>query len=382
MKRRSSPRRSRRLSDVGERGLVGRLEQLLPTEPRWVVVGRGDDDAAAIDCGGTDLLLLTCDVQDEGRHFRREWIDPHTLGRRAAAVNLSDIAAMGGEPRAALVSLLLPRELELSWFDGIMRGLGERLNEFGAALVGGNLSRSAQRITVDVALLGRVTRRHLIRRRGARPGDRILVSGWPGESAAGLELLARGVRRGSLQRGFLDPEPRVAAGRLLAAHGVTSMIDVSDGLATDLLSLCDASGVDAEVDASRLPVSTALLRAAMRMRGSAGNSAGRTARSAPGASQRSRPGRGGAASPARHDAWRWVMQGGEAYELVCTAPARRVPALARALRARLRLPLTDIGVILPARSGRWLIRAGRRERLSAQGYDHFSDRSTRARPAS
>ena len=342
---RSPPSRTRgavsRLYDLGETGLIARLSRLVPAEPRWVVVGRGADDAAALDCGGKHLILITCDVQDEGRHFQRAWVDPRTLGRRAAAVNLSDIAAMGGEPRAALASLLLPPDLAVGYFDALMRGLGERLAEFGAVLVGGNLSRSARRITVDVTLLGRVERARLVRRSGARPGDRILVTGRPGESAAGLALLQRGVRHGALQQRCLDPEPRVLAGRVLAAGGVTSMIDVSDGLATDLLRLCDASGVGAEVHLDSLPLSTTLQRAAKRV---------------------------------RQPAWRWVLHGGEAYELLCTAPARRIRALRRALGSRMRLPLTEIGVILPARQERWLWRDGKREPLVGLGYEHFARR--------
>ncbi|MFQ5601305.1 MAG: thiamine-phosphate kinase [Candidatus Krumholzibacteriia bacterium] len=331
-----------RLSDAGEAGLIERLEALLPAEPRWVVVGRGEDDAAALDLGGDHLTLLTCDVQCEGRHFRREWLTPRDLGRRAAAVNLSDIAAMGGEPRAALVSLMLPSRLEVRFYDDLMRGLGEHLAEHGAAVVGGNLSQSAGRIAVDVTLLGRVRRTRLVRRSGARPGDRILVSGWPGEGAAGLALLRkRAPDIGGLQKRFLDPTPRVAEGRRLAAAGARSMIDISDGLATDLLHLCDASGVDAEIDLARLPFTTALRRAATRLR-------------AP--------------------AWKWVLHGGEAYELLCTAPARRVGRLRRVLAQTSGLPLAEIGVILPAGEGRWLIRDGRRQPLVSSGYQHFGSR--------
>jgi thiamine-monophosphate kinase len=346
MQRSSSARRGRRragarsavatLADLGETRLIERLGSLLPREPGWVLVGRGEDDTAVLEGPGRHLTLLTCDVQEEGRHFERSWIDPRTLGRRAAAVNLSDIAAMGGEPRVALASLMLPADLEVRWFDGIMRGLGERLAAYGAALVGGNLSQTAQRLAIDITLLGRVTRRRLTRRRGARPGDRILVTGWPGESAAGLALLQARTSRGKLQRRHLDPEPRVRAGQALAAGGVTAMIDISDGIATDLCHLCDASGVDAEVDLSSVPVSAVMRRAATRL---------------------------GA------DAHAWILDGGEAYELLCTAPPRRAARLRRALGD---LPLTDIGVVLPARSGRWLLHDTDRHPLRAGGYEHFA----------
>jgi thiamine-monophosphate kinase len=332
--------RALRLGDAGEWGLLGRLAQLLPPEPDWVALGRGDD-TAALDLGGEALLLLTCDVQVEGRHFRRQQLPPHLLGRRAAAVNLSDIAAMGGTPRAALVSMLLPPALEVAYFDAVVRGLGEHLAEHGAHVVGGNLSASS-RLAVDVSLLGTVARPHLVRRSGARPGDRILVTGWPGESAAGLALLRRlskpGLDLGGLVRRHQDPTPRVAEGAALAAGGVSAMVDVSDGLAADLLHLCDASRVGAEVDLAQVPISAALRRAAQVLR-------------AP--------------------AWRWALHGGEDYELLCTAAPARVPALRRALAALSGLPLVDIGSVLPAAEGRWLRRDGRRLPLPERGYQHF-----------
>ena len=134
------------LSSIGEMALLGRLGSLLPREPRWVRVGRGADDAAVLDLGGDTLALLTCDVQLEGRHFRRDWLDAYQIGRRAASVNLSDIAAMGGEPQAALVSLMLPGSFPVRDFNALMRGVGDRLFEYGAAVVGGNLAQSARDI--------------------------------------------------------------------------------------------------------------------------------------------------------------------------------------------------------------------------------------------
>lgn len=341
--------RKRRLEDVGEWGLLARLGALLPPEPRWVEVGRGRDDCAVLDLGGRERLLLTCDVQLEGRHFRRAWMPPRMLGRRAASVNLSDVAAMGGRPRAALVSLLLPADLDVGYFDAVMRGIGERLHAFGAAVVGGNLAQSARSIAVDVALLGTVAPHRFVQRAGARPGDRILVTGWPGESAAGMSLLrARGRTRTlstadarRLTRRHLDPTPRVHEGAALAAGGATAMVDVSDGLAADLLHLCDASGVGAEVHVARLPVSLALQRAA--------------------AARRVR-------------AWRWTLFGGEDYELVCTAPAARVAALKRAVHRADGTLLHEIGVIVPR--DRVLVHPdGKRTALAPAGWQHFSNQA-------
>jgi thiamine-monophosphate kinase len=317
------------------------------------------DDPAVLDLGTSEHVIVTCDLQLEGRHFRRDWITPRQIGRRAAAVNLSDVAAMGGSPRAAVVSLLLPARLAVAEFDAILRGLGERLAEHGAALVGGNLARSRNLVSVDLTLLGTVSSAALVRRSGARPGDRILVTGWPGESAAGRALLSRAARKRRpirkpagppdlaptharrLIRRHLDPSPRVREGQLLAAGGATAMIDASDGLAADLARLMAASRVGAEVDADRLPVSPALERAAAAI---------------------------------RFPAWRWTWDGGEDYELLCTAPPGRVAPLRDAIGEATGVPLTEIGVVRPAAHGAWLRRAGRRVRFAARGYDHFRRR--------
>ena len=339
-------RRSRTVAEVGERALIERLGALQAPEPLWVRVGRGADDCAALDLGGRDWTLVTCDAQVEGTHFRRDWIDPRTLGRRAASVNLSDIAAMGGEPRAAVVSLLLPRSLELRFYDALMRGLSKQLEAHGAALVGGNLARSRRNITVDVTLLGRVRPERCVRRSGARIGDRVLVTGSPGESGAGLVRLQRGARRRDrLLRRFLDPEPRVQAGGILGAAGVTAMIDVSDGLAPDLIQLCGASNVGARLDAACLPVSTLLRNAARRLEKSSLD---------------------------------LVLYGGEDYELLCTAPARRVATLQRRLRRSTNLQLTEIGEIRPAIEGVCLQSDDGMVPLQQRGFEHFGSRPPRS----
>ena len=343
MKRRLANRRHpatrlARVGKLGENALIRRLEALLPAEPRWVRVGRGLDDVAVLE-SARGLLLLTCDTQVEGRHFRRDWITPRALGRRAAAVNLSDIAAMGGRPMAAVVALQMPGTLPVRFYDELMRGLGEELDGHGVPIVGGNLAR-ARHLSIDVTLLGTIAGKHVVRRSGARPGDRVLVTGAPGEAAAGLSILRGGKpRRGetTLVRRFLQPIPRVREGQSLAAGGATSMIDLSDGLARDLLRVCDASGVGVEIDASALPTSGALRRAARRL---------------------------------GVHVEEWILSGGESYELLCTAPPRAVPGLQRRL-STLGVALTDIGGIHPARHGRWLRHGTRRVPLRARGFDHF-----------
>ena len=315
--------------------MIARLGALLPAPPRWVKAGAGTDDTAIVDIGADALWLFTCDVQCEGTHFDRRWIDAFTLGRRAAAVNLSDIAAMGGAPRLALVSLLLPPRLPVRFFDDVMRGLAARFAAAGAVIVGGNLARS-DRIVIDVTLAGRARRDRVVRRRGARPGDLLLVSGSPGDSAAGLALLEAGVARGALTQRFLLPEPRLQTGRFLAAAGVTAMIDVSDGISTDVQHLCDASDVGVEIHWDKLPVSPRLVRAGLTL---------------------------------RHEPRDWVLHGGEAYELLGTIPPVRAKALRRG--ALPGFPVHVIGRILPRAAGRWLVHDGARRPLRPRSFAHF-----------
>jgi thiamine-monophosphate kinase len=235
-----------------------------------VVVGIGDD-AAVVEVG--PLVLVTADSLVEGVHFRREWSAPRLLGRKALSVNLSDLAAMTGIPRHATVSLCLPPETKMGFLDGLYDGLLERAAETGVNLVGGNLSASGNAIVVDVTLLGQAER--VVRRSGAQAGDRVVVTGRLGASAAGLGLLLQGARldeEGQLVatgvwtetsaeavshclRAHLDPSPPLSFARALSEQDlVHAAIDISDGLSGDLLQLCSASEVGAIIEAEAVPV--------------------------------------------------------------------------------------------------------------------------------
>lgn len=330
-----------RVRDLGEFALINRLAALTGADG-GVVVGIGDD-AAVLDTGGPRLLLATIDIQVEGRHFRRDRIAAERLGRRTAAVNLSDIGAMGGAPRWALPSLVLPPDLDVAWVEDLYRGLAVELGRFGAVMVGGNLSGGEQ-IVIDLALLGEVERGRVLRRDGARPGDVVLVTGTLGASAAGRYALDAGLDPADppvapLVEAHLTPTPRVREGQALAATGlVTAAIDLSDGLSSDLGHLCDASGVGAEVNAARLPLSAETRTLAARL---------------------------------GLDPVGLALVGGEDYELLLTAPPPAVPELVAAVRVATGVPLTAIGAITPAAAGRWLLHDGRRLPLAASGWDHF-----------
>lgn len=257
------------LGEVGEKALLRHLQGRIPTGP-GVVVGLGDD-AAAVET--TPFTLVTTDSLVEGVHFHRDAAPPRLLGRKALTVNLSDVAAMGGIARYATVSLCLPPDLAVGWVDSLYDGLLERASETGVALVGGNVTRGRESIVVDVTLLGESGR--LLLRAGARPGDRVVVTGRLGAAAQGVRLLAEGARLDedaellatgvwtessapavlACLRAQLDPRPPFALARSIAERGLARAgMDLSDGLSLDLVEICSRSGVGAVVEASAVPI--------------------------------------------------------------------------------------------------------------------------------
>jgi thiamine-monophosphate kinase len=257
------------LAEIGEKALLRHLHGRIPGGP-GVVVGAGDD-AAAVEAG--PFALVTTDSLVEGVHYRRDEAPPRLVGRKALTVNLSDIAAMGGIGRYATVSLCLAPSTPVRWVDSLYDGLLERAAESGVALVGGNLTRTEGPAVVDVTLVGDAGR--LLLRVGARPGDRVVVTGRLGAAAEGVRLLAEGARLdedGALAasaiwtessreavaaclRAQLDPRPPLALARSVAERGIARAgMDLSDGLSIDLLELCTRSGVAAVVDAAAVPV--------------------------------------------------------------------------------------------------------------------------------
>ncbi|HBY92486.1 MAG TPA: thiamine-phosphate kinase [Chloroflexi bacterium] len=337
------------VAELGEFPLIDRVRQILATEQPDVVIGIGDD-VAVLDVRGDEFILATVDSQVEDVHFLRQTITPYQLGRRALAINLSDIAAMGGWPQYALASLALPTDTEVAWVEGLYRGLRVEADRFGVAVVGGNMARSAAEIFIDVTVLGHVARRHLLLRSGAQPGDRVLVTGHLGDSAAGLSLLLHPelsippAERALLTARHLTPTPRLPEAAVIARSGLaTAMIDLSDGLNSDIGHICERSQVGVRLWAARIPVSAAASRVAAQTDKSPLSLA---------------------------------LEGGEDYELCFTAPPEATETLIADVVRETGTPVTVVGEILSLEQGRWLVSGdGHLAPLEAGGWEHFRHRS-------
>ncbi len=251
--------------DLGEFGLIDRLNAMVTRERRGpdngsahgfrLLVDTGDDTAAWVAAPATELF--TTDTVVEGVHFTRDTTPWRDLGWKSLAANISDIAAMGGLPLYALVTLGLPPETQVADIEELYRGMLEIGGQYGVAVVGGDLVRSPVAF-ISVALTGIRSGPPMLRTT-ARPGDQVAVSGWLGSSGGGLKLMLEGKSAPATGADFLReahrrPRPAVAEGQLLAQAGVLTAMDISDGLADDLSKLCRASGVAARIYADRLPV--------------------------------------------------------------------------------------------------------------------------------
>ncbi|MCI0831348.1 MAG: thiamine-phosphate kinase [Chloroflexi bacterium] len=251
------------VSQLGEFGLIERLTRIVGAEGSPdLIVGPGDD--AAVWRVGSEYLIATTDAMIEGVHFlpeRARWQD---VGWKALAANLSDIAAMGGTPLFALVTLALPPETPAESMDALYSGLGEAAREHSVIIAGGDIVRAPQ-VSVTVALMGRATQRDgeplVLRRSTARPGDIIAVTGTLGDSAAGLRLLKAGAATDPIVQRHTRPVARIAAGRAAVGAGLRCGIDVSDGLLQDVGHVCEMSNAGAVLRAADLPLSDGLLAA-------------------------------------------------------------------------------------------------------------------------
>jgi len=323
------------VADCGERALIARIRQRLTT-PQWVVVGPGDD-AAAIEPVRGALEVITTDAQVEGVHFDRRFVPPDAIGHRALAVNLSDLAAMGARPRAALLSMALPPSLELDAFDRIVDGFLALAARHSVALIGGNITHTSGPMVLDVTALGSAHRRKMLTRNGAIVGDEVYVTGTLGDAATGLLRLEEDHSANEHAGRYLRPDPRVRAGLLLGKNGAaTSCMDLSDGLADGVRQIAEASSVGMTLDGRSIPIGPETRE------------------------WLSRKGR---------DPMEVALRGGDDFELIFTARPKQAGRL-RAVRRHLGdLPITRIGVVTRAR--RLIVKDDQGERELPEGYQHF-----------
>ncbi|MGH9688464.1 MAG: thiamine-phosphate kinase [Candidatus Acidiferrales bacterium] len=310
-----------------------------------VTLGIGDDAAILAPGRGTDWVL-TCDAFVEGIHFLRDLHPADSVGYKSLARAASDIPAMGAQSRAFLLTLALPQSLTDRWLDRFLVGMKRAARSLGLQLIGGDATKSPQ-VFISITVLGEVPRGRALARSGARPGDLIYVSGRLGRAQLGLELLRAGLRgkkaggaaaSAALQQ-HLYPEIRVKLGAWLAQSRIASaMMDISDGLSTDLARLCQASGVGARIDEQRIPC-VELPKASVRKL------------------RRIRP-----------DALQLALHGGEDYELLFTVPRRHVSKLRGAPDFS---QLTAIGEITRPRKILLVDSAGRARPLKSAGWDPF-----------
>jgi len=319
---------------LAEKTLIARLRsQVKPG--RGVITGIGDD-CAVLRVPSDHDALVTTDFSLEGVHFRREWHPAESIGHRCLTRGLSDIAAMGGEPIAAFVSLALPHDLPHSWVNGFSKGLLKLADNTGVTLAGGDTAQSPHGILADVMVLGSAPKGKAVLRSGAKAGDRIYVSGELGGSAATLNHMMSSPKH-KLNPDYFPkhfwPQPRLTLARILRERGLASaMIDISDGLSTDLNHICEESDVGAEIHADAIPL----------------------------------------ASIGKHSHevdLQFALHGGEDYELLFTVPAKHQ------LPSRLAgVAITEIGYI--TRNKKIILKNanGKRSRLAAKGWEHFKNR--------
>ena len=330
------------VSELGEFGLIELLADIVgktknPQDVSWqrLIIGINDDAAAWK--GDDAIQLATTDSLVQDTHFDLNVTTWKELGWKAIAVNLSDIAAMGGTPEYALISLALPGDLETDCIANLYKGMAEISSQFGVAIIGGNIA-SASKTMISVTVLGNMESNSMLTRSAAVPGDQIATTGYAGLSAAGLKMLKQKLSFDAettqlLREAHLTPMPRIDEGQILLHRGVKSAIDISDGLLADLTHICQASKVSARINENEVPIHPALKK------------------------------------NFKSDCLQLALSGGEDYELLFTASSQII----NRLRKTMPCPVTVIGEITEGETGQvTLIDAdGKIIPWEKAGWEHF-----------
>lgn len=316
------------------------------SETERLAAGIGDDAAVITQHSGRDLLVSS-DLLVEGVDFLTNFVSPALLGHKALAVSLSDISAMGGRPYWAFLSIGVPQNIwNTNFVDEFYKGFFKLARKYNVVLAGGDISRTPDRIVVDSTVIGETGRGLAVLRSGAQTGDHIFVTGWLGGAAAGLMLLnkstpgktirPKGASRKQLLMRHFSPEPRVGWGELLGRKRLaTAMIDLSDGLSSDLRHLCQSSNVGAELHGANIPLDPDLVKPQFAR---------------------------------RWDPLELALNGGEDFELLFTVAPENLRLLPHEVEG---IPATNVGTIAGKRSGITITVNGRRKPLKNAGFKHF-----------
>ena len=342
-------RKSARLSNVGEFQLIQSLPRQFSTQGFHPTVGTGDD-AAVFPSSSSKQVVLSTDLLVEDIHFSKKTSTFYDIGYKAAASNLSDIAAMGATPTAIFVAIALPSSLTYENWQEFYRGLAKPCKDHKVQLLGGDTSSSPTSLFIAITITGEIHPEHILTRQGAKNGDLIYVSGTLGDSAGGLTYLKKYSRPPQLSKlskqmkfiveRHVHPTARIALGQLLASRPYASAaMDLSDGLSSDLNHLCQHSQVGALISTSQIPISPQIHHYANRI----------------------------GVNPIQ-----WSLYGGEDYELLFTIHPEWQHELEKIAKKR-RMPITQIGVIQPKRFGVRIEQSdGIQQILRPHGYDHFA----------
>ena len=332
------------IGEIGELGLIEKIRQIVAKKSFPVVIGIGDD-AAVIDTSADRQTLITTDVLVEEIHFKMDYFTYEQLGYRAMAANLSDIAAMAGNPEFAVVSIAITNTIAVSDIEKLYTGMKKLADRYNVVIIGGDTTRSKYGMFINIALIGSVQKGKYTTRSNAQIGDGIYITGNLGGSFAGMKLLSSKVKaalkyESQLKERHLAPNPRISEAQYLCEHILlNSMIDVSDGLASELNHICRCSNVGATIDENLIPLE---------------------------------PGIEELASQCGESAIDYALTGGEDFELVFTARMGNVEHIKKDFEQKFKLALTKVGQIVEAKYGITMsTSAGNRIPLDYKGWNHF-----------
>ena len=333
-----------KLSEIGEFGLIrhfsGHFKNNLPEG----FTGIGDD-CAILPLNNDEALLVTTDMLIEDRHFLSDKISPFELGHKSLAVNLSDIAAMGGSPTGAFLSIGIPPKLDVDWLDEFFRGIRELGERTGTLLLGGDTTKSPDRLVINIAVLGKALTGRIKKRNSAMSGDHICLTGFVGDSAGGLKILLEKKEINCDAEYLIKqhhlPQPHLDEGKWLAAQPeVNAMMDVSDGIASDIRRILESSEKGAEIILENLPLSQSLRRTSEKY---------------------------------GWNTYETAVGGGEDYCLMLTVSGNGFSGIKQAFEKKFGRPLFNIGRITDKTLNLEFKHGGKSVVFSKCGFDHFKN---------